>query len=291
MKRDLLDDIVALVLPDPEPGEFDDDDAYQSARERNDGYRAEMLEELRLRRDDAGEAYDPLIHQIVAASTAASMANATLRRLVAYAREVAQPQRELGQLAAAAGKSVSGIRTFYRPADVLLARQLTGRAPRTSGNVSPDERELRAAALRASAKGIYALEAGSELLIRAFNGRFTTDGWPWIQADYDDPPGWVSIDWDAIEPNIGALSSGEQRMLRLAAAIAGSARIDLSDALTSLDRPNLTLVLAAMAHASGSHEQSEYVPTELADGRLLVTPDSPRVDPGPLVAWPEERQQ
>lgn len=109
-----------------------------------------------------------------------------------------------------------------------------------------------------------------------------------MKGDKDDPGG-VSIDWDAIEPNIGALSGGEQRMLRLAAAIAGQARIDLSDALTNLDRRNLTLVLAAIAHAGGSHEQSEYL-TEFVDGGggRVIDPDSPRLDHGPLVAWPAE---
>jgi hypothetical protein len=287
MNRSVLDDIVALVLPDPDSGEFDDGDAYQSARERNEAHRAEMLGELRLRCDSAGEGYDPLLNEIVTSSALASMANARTRRLVAYAREVAQPRYELGDLAAAAGMSVSGIRTFYRPADVLLARQLTGRALRTSGNLSPDDRELRAAALRASAKGLYATEAATELLVRALSGRFTADAWPWVQVD-DEDPSWVSIDWAAIEPNIGALSGGEQRMLRLAAAIAGGARIDLADAVTGLDRYNLTLVLAALSHAAGSHEHSEYLPAVLDDGRRLVTPDSPRIDYGPLVAWPAE---
>ena len=48
--------------------------------------------------------------------------------------------------------------------------------------------------------------------------------------------------------------------------------------LAGLDRPTLTLVLAAFAHAAGSHEQAEAaVPGDWLSLRIV----------GPVVPWPE----
>lgn len=110
-------------------------------------------------------------------------------------------------------------------------------------------------ALRGWAKGLYPLEAGVELLIRAFDGRFANPGQPWVQQG--DDPGWWWIDADQMtEDNYGALSGGDTRLLRIAASLLGGPPVDLSGNLAGLDREHLQLVLAAVAHASGVQERS-----------------------------------
>ena len=125
--------------------------------------------------------------------------------------------------------------------------------------------------LRAWARGVYPSEAATELLIRAFNGRFAEPGWPWIHTTAKDH--W--IDFATIPEQIAGLSGGEQRLLRIAASIGSTdATVNLGDCLTGLDRPRLQLVLAAIAHAAGSHEHREV--TRRPDGTLaLTTPGSP----------------
>lgn len=109
-------------------------------------------------------------------------------------------------------------------------------------------------ALRRWAKGMYALEAGVELLVGAFGGRFANPEQPWVQQG--DHPGWWWIDADQMtEDNYSALSGGETRMLRIAASLLDGAPVDLSRSLPGLDREHVQLVLAAIAHASGSDEQ------------------------------------
>lgn len=109
-------------------------------------------------------------------------------------------------------------------------------------------------ALRRWAKGLYPLEAGVELLIRAFDGRFANPSQPWVQQG--DDPGWWWIDVEQMtEDNYGALSGGETRLLRIAASLLGGPPVDLSRNLAGLDRQHLQLVLDAIAHAGGSHER------------------------------------
>lgn len=117
------------------------------------------------------------------------------------------------------------------------------------------------AQLRAWARGIYPDEAGVELLIghavfldRAdFTSRFLS-----IPGDGD---GLAVIDWRAA---IAALddslpcSGGENRMLRLAASLAGGIPVNLRDALTGLDDRNIQLVINAVLHASGHRTPSGF---------------------------------
>jgi hypothetical protein len=135
--------------------------------------------------------------------------------------------------------------------------------------------------LRQWAKGNYAYEAATELLIRAFHGRFTSPAWPWITPDRDHSHPW--IDFHAIPDNIGMLSSGEQRLLLITASIAGEHPTSLGDALTGLDRDTLDLILAAAAHAGGSHEHSEM--TWGTNGRGTLT------RAGTLHPWPDPKPQ
>lgn len=117
--------------------------------------------------------------------------------------------------------------------------------------------------LREWAKGIYTTEAGTELLLRAFGGRFAEPGWPWVNTDEPDNP-W--IDFDSIPHHTGGLSGGEKRFLLLVASIGGGAPVVLSDVLPGLDRAVMDLVLAAVAHAAGTHQQSDMV--EAKDGSI-----------------------
>ena len=110
------------------------------------------------------------------------------------------------------------------------------------------------ARLRAWAKGIYGMEAATELLIRGFDGRFADPSCPWIHPTASGH--W--IDFESIPELSGALSGGEQRFLKIAAALDdGDVTVNLGRALAGLDRRHVHLVLAAVAHASGTHEHQE----------------------------------
>ena len=96
-----------------------------------------------------------------------------------------------------------------------------------------------------------------ELLLRAFGGRFARIGNPWIEGGTFDC--WVNF--SAIPDHIGALSGGEQRLLMIAASLgADNEPVDLSYAVSGLDWAMLALVLAAISHAAGSHQHTEFLP-------------------------------
>lgn len=112
------------------------------------------------------------------------------------------------------------------------------------------------AGLRLWAKGLYPIEAAIELLVRAFGGRFAAPGQPWIKPC--DQPGWWWLDvTHLVDSEIGHLSGGEQRLLRIVASLAGGAPVNLAENLPGLDRELTDLVLAAVAHANGSHEHAD----------------------------------
>lgn len=109
------------------------------------------------------------------------------------------------------------------------------------------------AGLRAWAKGSYPIEAATELLIRACDGRLLTG--PWIRPlDHD---GWFWIDVER-PAEAGALSGADKRVFDMVASLAfPEYPVSLNHALPGLDRENLELVLAAVAHAAGSHQASD----------------------------------
>ena len=132
--------------------------------------------------------------------------------------------------------------------------------------------------LRAWAKGSYPLVAATELLLRAFGGKFAREGNPWVikEPEY----GNVCIDFEQIPENLGGLSGGERRLLMLAASLSDAGvPVELGDVLPGLDREVLNLVLAAVAHAGGSHEHSAIV--ENSDGTTSFQRQSS------LYPWPE----
>ncbi len=111
-----------------------------------------------------------------------------------------------------------------------------------------------ATALTDCAAGLYPLEAGVAMLIAEgtflrrddFTSRFiehgTSDGTP-----------MAAIDWQAAITALNAgqipCSSGERRILFLAASIAGGIPVSLGDTLPGIDHRNARLVINAVAHA------------------------------------------
>jgi hypothetical protein len=126
-------------------------------------------------------------------------------------------------------------------------------------------------ALRACARGIHPLEAGTALLIDCgswlhrddFTSRFiTTD-----TSISDGVTLLTATDWEAAAAALHAgelpASGGERRILLLAASIVGGIPVNLNDILPGIDRRNASLVVRAIAHAAG---QASHVITE-PDGR------------------------
>jgi hypothetical protein len=114
--------------------------------------------------------------------------------------------------------------------------------------------------LRAWARGMYTIEAATELLLRGFGGKFAKPGNPWIHtSSTPEGPQQVSawIDFASIPEEAGVLSGGERRFLLLTASLAEDVPVVLGDVVPGLDRENLDLVLAAIAHAGGSHQHSD----------------------------------
>jgi hypothetical protein len=111
-------------------------------------------------------------------------------------------------------------------------------------------------ALHACASGILTAEAAVGLL---------SDCGGWLHRDdftsqfitMADDSGilMAAIDWQAavaaLDHGLLPCSSGERHVLKLAASIAAGTPVSLSDALTGIDRRNASLVIKAIAHATG----------------------------------------
>lgn len=133
--------------------------------------------------------------------------------------------------------------------------------------------------LRACAKGRHSVAAATELLIRSFGGRFAKPGNRWVIHEDQQPHYWINF--EEIPDNVGGLSGGERRLLMIAASIADvGVEVNLGDYLPGLDRKILNLVLAAVAHAGGSHEHSDFIAN--ADGTASFE-RLPSLHP-----WPDE---
>lgn len=134
--------------------------------------------------------------------------------------------------------------------------------------------------LRAWVKGSYPLEAAVELLVRGFAGRFARPGNLWIEDPDSDRP-WLNAA-AMTDDEMGALSGGEQRFLRLTRSLAGGEPVNLNDDIVGLDRELVQLVLAAIAHAAGSHQHGGEIQFD-QDGRPIGFGKTP----GSLYSWPE----
>lgn len=141
--------------------------------------------------------------------------------------------------------------------------------------MSPTE---TAAALRAWAAGSYTSEAAVELVIRAFGGQLL-DG-PWI-APASGARAWFDA---AAVAEAGYLSGGQRRVLQIAASVAEPGHsIDLADVLPGLDRDAAALVLAAIAHAAGTHEHGDI---EIRNGAMTNHGPLPSLYPWPAATPP-----
>ena len=121
------------------------------------------------------------------------------------------------------------------------------------------------AALRACARGIYPGEAGVDLLIshaswldrEDFQDQFIHTG----ISITDGVTAMAEIDWPAAVSALDArelpCSGGEERMLRLAASLAGGTPVSLRDTLTGIDHRNIELVITAVLHTSGQRPAPE----------------------------------
>jgi hypothetical protein len=113
-------------------------------------------------------------------------------------------------------------------------------------------------ALRASAAGLYPDEAGTELLISHAGILHRPDFTGFVRTGTSISDGTTLmawIDWDAAITALHhgelPLSSGEQRILRLAASIAGGIPASLREDIPGLDNRNLKLITTAIQHAAG----------------------------------------
>ncbi len=121
------------------------------------------------------------------------------------------------------------------------------------------------AALRACARGIYPLEAGVDLLIshacwphrQDFQDEFIHAG----ISIADSVTMMAEIDWAAAITALNTrhlpCSGGEERILRLAASLAGGIPVSLRDTLTGIDHRNIELVITAILHAWGQRPEPE----------------------------------
>ena len=146
--------------------------------------------------------------------------------------------------------------------------------------------EVETALLRA-AVGDYALEAAVLLLANSGHWlpRLHAAGLIMIALDGDAVDGgpWAAVQWPELDPALrtGAIAGtgGQLRLLRAAASLADGQPVDLADLTAGVDRAELTLLLAALAHAAGSHEHRDVIRD---DGGV------PHAGPplGPVVSWP-----
>lgn len=149
----------------------------------------------------------------------------------------------------------------------------TPAGPARSDDTSFTTRRL-AEQLRDWAAGLYGTEAAVELLIRAWHGKLLAG--PWIRNE----DGAVWFDPAGID-QAGYLSSGERRLLEVAGSLANNRPVALGDAAFFIGRDGLELVLAAIAHAAGSHHHSRPI----LDDQGVPTGFEPLAS---LYPWPDD---
>jgi hypothetical protein len=137
-------------------------------------------------------------------------------------------------------------------------------------------------ALLNAAVGDYAAEAG--VLLLANDGywlaRLRAAGMITVEAEPVGGELWARIEWAELDDARadGRLPGSPEGLavLRVAVSLADGRPVDLAEVAVALDRRTLGLVLAALAHAAGSHDHCAPAGHGAdADFRL-----------GPLIAWP-----
>ncbi|NLT55596.1 MAG: hypothetical protein GXX79_13755 [Actinomycetales bacterium] len=137
-----LNELAALRFPWPTPPRDLDDTAevvsYQAACEEVTRAREEYVESrddpYRTADEDGAAQTDPLLSDIAEARQAMLAAEHQIRRLLAYGREFARPRPyRLIDLAAAAGMSISGVRTAYDEDEIADVAEAIERPARTTG--------------------------------------------------------------------------------------------------------------------------------------------------------------
>lgn len=111
------------------------------------------------------------------------------------------------------------------------------------------------AGLRAWARGLFPLEAATELLIRAGCAR-AQDPWVRRAPSRTDRPDAVWIDFAAVSAFVEPMSAGERQLLLFAASLSGvddAPAVRLGE-LMSVEPRRLALLVAALAHAGGRHD-------------------------------------
>ena len=127
-----------------------------------------------------------------------------------------------------------------------------------------------AEALLDGARGAYGPEAAVRLLLgvgMVGKVRHLISTEPSATSYSRNDRAWV--DWSKVPVACGALSGGELRLLALCSSLAGECKVELADVVAGLDRANLDLVLAAIAHAGGSHEHSDIARTPAGEVDLV----------------------
>jgi hypothetical protein len=114
------------------------------------------------------------------------------------------------------------------------------------------------AALRACAHGIYTLEAATGLIIEHATWLGRDDFTRLIHTGSCSAVTMAAIDWPAAATalDVGELpcSSGERRILQLAASLADHAPVVLGDVVTGLDDHSIQTLAKAILHASGRRQ-------------------------------------
>lgn len=127
----VYEEIAAIVHPMPAPGSVEPEDMYNDACWQIDQDREELAAALEGVADSGSEDGDPLTYAIGAARRRREQAEEEIRRLVAYGREFTRPRPyTLAGLAAAAGMSISGVRTAYDHDQVAAVAEAIGRPSR-----------------------------------------------------------------------------------------------------------------------------------------------------------------
>jgi len=138
-RRDIFTDVAAILhpIPRPEPGQ-EDHDGFLAMRDQAAEDQEHAVAQLQAGWEHGDQ--DPLVFALIRARRAKEEAEQQIRELLAYGREFVQPRPyTLGDLAAAAGMSISGVRTAYGHRDVDQVAETTGAKPREWRAAEPDD--------------------------------------------------------------------------------------------------------------------------------------------------------